>query len=467
MTTATLNGYLVNDSNISCARGFWVSNTTGPSAASHQFNFSATGTGTAGSFSASATGLTSGEYYYVRSWSYNGYAYNRSNNETYFLTKPHSPTSFSVTSVQARIIDLQWTNATLPPGLVNHSVLIHYSTSAPVGSPTPDTWGTFGANESSLSTTSIGSLAEDTTFYFVAWTYINNSGSPSMGMFSSEFATTSGATSGGIYNITVRYENESSTSGNVVVNLSHWGIHAFTIHTEDSTDSVSFNNGASEATLWGSFGDIDQGNFTIETNSSMEFIEFHWNSSVSALKHCYRVQVVLSGQRDITFYIRTDLPVYGEGTTKEFHFDSAEVVNHAVDLTINTDYDMDEIIGVYVYNITVYPMWEIVPSGNYTVGTNQVIIDDSVLNVNTTMCKVEYYTYETITGVAGPIDDTLIKYTYYFKDNTIPRYFGSPTYLNEWAEVYTYNSTNTKLSIHKEYWSAEEKIYPWLVYNKK
>ena len=465
-TTATLNGYLTEDSDTNCTCGFWVSNVTNPNASNYQFNFSAGSSCTQGSFSASATGLTSGEYYYVRTWSTNGHTLNYSSNQTYFLTKPNAPTSFSISAVHPRSIDLQWTNATLPPGMVNHSVIIHYSTSSPPGAPKPGTWGTFGDNVSDSDRTTITGLAEDTTYYFVAWTYLNNSGSPSMGWISTGFATTSGATEGGFYNISVRYENES-VSGNCVVNLSHWRIHEFLIHSGTGTDFVRFDNGIHTSSLEGTFVNNASGNFTVEINSTITYIEFHWNSSVSALKHCYRVQVLDAGQRNVTFYIRTDLPVYGEGTTKEFHTDSAPVVNPAADLTISTTYPMNEVYGVYVYNISVYPMWETVPTSNYTVGTNQITIDNAILNVNTTMCKVEYYTHKTVSGVTGPLDNTLVKYTYYFKDETIAGYFGSPSFLNEWAEIYVYNSTGTKLSIHKEYWSSEEKVYPWLIYNKK
>jgi len=381
-----------------------------------------------------------------------------------FIMKPHSPSSLSVTATHARAIDLTWTNASIPAN-TNHSVLIHYSTSSPVGSPTPGTWGTYGANESSLNTATINGLNEDTTYYFVAWTYVNASGSESKGKFSSEFVTTSGTTEGGIYNITVRYENESE-GGNVPVNLSHWRIHKFIIHYDTSTDIIEFDNGVASSTIYGYFDEISTGNFSFETNDTVKYIEFHWNSSVDALKHCYRVQVVDSGQRDVTFYIRTDLPVYGEGTTKEYHIDAAPVVDHTSDLTIDTTYEMDEIYAVYIYNISVYPMWEEVPSGNYTIGTNQIVIDSEMLNANTTMGKVEYYTYSTVTGVVGPLEDTLIRYTYKFLDNTLKGYFISASPQNAWAEVYLYNAT-IKLSIHKEYWSANDEIYPWLVFNKK
>lgn len=322
MTTATLNGYLVNDSNISCTRGFWVSNTTGPNASSHQFNFSAIGTGTIGSFSASAIGLISGEYYYVRSWSYNGYTYNRSGNETYFLTRPYSPANFSVTAREARSIYLQWTNTTLPPGQVNHSVLIHYGTSVPVGSPTPDTWGTFGANTSLFNTTLVDNLAEDTTFYFVAWTYINNSGSPSIGMFSSEFVTTDGTTHGGIYNITVSYENESYGA----INLSKYGIHMLIIHYENQTDYIYFDNGTVVNDVNGYFGSISSGNFTLFLNNTPRFFEFKWNSTNTSVNrsiyYCSRLLVPESGVANITFYIITDLAVYGEST---FYFNDSIV----------------------------------------------------------------------------------------------------------------------------------------------
>ena len=472
-TSATVNGYLTDDGGSDCTCGFWIGkNTTNIS--SFDKNCTASGTYNAGdTFSFSnfvvAFGgvgpLDPAQYYYCRTWSYNDYAFNYSSNETYFLTKPTSPSSFSVTGRHARSIDLSWTNATVGPN-TNHSVLIHYDTTAPVGSPTPDTYGTFGANISDASITTISGLAEDTTYYFVAWTYANDSGSPSMGWISEDFATCSGATEGGIYNITVRYENESE-SGNCVVNLSHWRIHEFIIHYDTGTDYIRFDNGICYSTLFGYFGSNESGNITIETNETIQYIEFHWNGSVGVNKHCYRVQIVDTGQRNITFYIRTNLPVYGEGTTKDYHVDSQAVTDPTSDVTIDTTYNMNEIIGVYVYNITVYPMWETVPEGNYTVGTNQIVVDSVNLNTNTTMVKVEYYTHIVVSGVASPLENSLVSYTYYFKDETPQGYFDSVGAMDAWTEIYCYNSTNEKLTIHKEYWSSEQKIYPMLIYNKK
>jgi len=406
--------------------------------------------------------LNSGDYYYVRAWASNANAnlFNISENETYFLTKPNAPSGLTVVSNNATTITLSWTRAY--PMAVNNSTVIYYKTG---GFPASVGDGTLGYNDTASSTT-ISGLVFDTTYYFSAWAYCNASGSPAHHKFSSGFATASGATTGGTYNVTVRYENES-ISGNCVVNLSHWRIHEFIIHYTSGTDFIRFDNGVCTSTVAGVFIYNETGNFTIDTNQTITFIEFHWNGSVDATIRCYRVQVVDAGQRNITFYIRTNLPVYGEGVTRDFHADSATITNHSASLTITTSNTMDELYGVFIYNISVYPMWETVSASNYTLGTNQVTIDSGILNNKTTMAKIEYYTYVTVSGVTGPLENTLIHYTYYFKDSTLRGYFEGAGANDAWTEIYWFNSTNVKLVIHKEYWSANNEIYPMLIYNKK
>lgn len=381
--TATLNTNLWCDPNDAVEVGFWISNQTTNASNFHQ-NVSAGWYSNGSSPYYSITGLMPGQYYHVRSWTRTNYSFNISATEDYFITKPNAPTGFTV-STHVVTADLSWTNATVG-NTTNHSVLIHYSTSPPSASPTPDTWGTFGDNESVYATSTISGLSEDTTYYFVAWTYVNDTGSPLRAIYSDEYATTSGTLSGGNYTIHVRYENESA-NGNLPVALNQWGIHKFTIYYNDSTDEIKFWNNQTEGPRHSFtsgisnayFGNNASGNFTFETNKSIQWIYFEWNSSNGSNYQCRRTLIPTSGQRNITFYIRTDLPIYLE----------------------------------------------------YTAVPN----------------------------------NTLIKYTYYFTDNTI--YFDVAAGYNPYAFIYVYNSTGVRLTIDSQYFSANNEIYPMLIYEKK
>jgi len=460
--SATLNGYLVNDSNISCTCGFWLGNVTPVTEANLELNITCSSTYTAGAFSETTTLLNDSEYYYVKSWSYNGYNFNVSTNETYFLTMPTAPTGLTATCNGPQSMYLTWSNCTVPIG-TNQSTLIHYSTSSVPASPTPSTWGTYGANESTNQFTTITGLAEETTYNFVAWTWINSSGSPEFWYYSSEYATTSRATEGGVYNISVRYENESII-GNLPVDLSVGDPHKLLIHYADGTDFVEFFNGNHISTVPGYFASNASGNFSVFLNGTVLYMEFRWNDSSTNAFRCNRIIIPSSDQRNITFYIRTDLPVYGETISKEIHQDSEAVANPANPLVITTTYDLDEVYAVYVYNVSYYGTWVTVPNNNYTVGVNQVTIDAYVLDANTTIGKVEYYTYKVAAGVET-MEDSLVVYTYSFKDpSTI--FVNSPV-IDTYIDIYIYNSTGTRLTIDRQYWSANDEIYVYLVYGKK
>jgi len=471
-TQAYLKGKVYKNGDTTNATwGFFVYNTSIPNA-SHNWdnwekNVSITGNyNYFEQYGITVSGLSPGQYYYYRCWSYDGYNYNLSDNMSFFMTLPNEPSNFKTIQQSATFITLGWTNSSVG-NTSNHSVLIHYSTSEPPGGATPDTWGTFGVNESTWNYATISDLLQDTTYYFAAWTYVNNSGSPTIAKFSSSFATTTNYTQGGVYNITVRYENESSI-GNLPVNLSIWGQHKFVIHTQYYSGEIIFNDGIDCQTgsidLNGYFGDNSSGNFTIETNETILWIDFYWNHSNNSLFRCSRSQVVLSGERNITFYIRTDLPVYGTTTYKEVHSNTESVINPANPVTITTSYQLDEIYGVYVYNASIYGGWVQVGDGNYTLGANSVTISADVLDANSTLVKVEYYTYSIVAGTSD-ISGTLVQYTYTFKDAST-RYVDAEE-LNAYAEIYYYNDSAVKQIIHREFLSANDEVYPMLIYDKK
>ena len=217
LTTATANGYLYYDVGENTEVGFWIGNTT-TNKTSFEQNITVTGTKNSNeAFSKAITGLTSGEYYYVRSWMNNSNGFWNATNESYFITKPNPPTDLTKVNSSYQQIGLRWENATVGDG-TNRTTVIVYKTG---GYPSNPADGTVGYNDTGNNTLITG-LSLDTTYYFSAWTYVNDSGSPLLGAFSPSFATASGDTAGGIYNITIRYENNLTlVADTTMANLNH------------------------------------------------------------------------------------------------------------------------------------------------------------------------------------------------------------------------------------------------------
>jgi len=481
-TTATLRGYLLDDGGDDCTCGFWYSNISTSQAgvdAGTVTNVTCSGTYNTGDlFTKAVTGLTPGEYYYVRSWVSNDFGFNFTNgyalplqSQTYwiffynflwqgntsiaiddsiesfllngsiafedvsvifrynvtaddwdswinplfhtfsnfdswddypefqywfimdntstltlkfdnystweerFITRPPVPTNVNATSQGPNSIRLSWINATLGDGTTNHSVYIRYKEGSP---PTSRTDGTFGANEYASNWTTISGLTGDTTYYFSAWTYCNASGSPLREAFSSSYATASNTTQGGAYTFYVRYENESY-SNNYLVNLSQYSNHILNIYYYEGQDRVNISNGYAESTVSGGFWNISNGSLNLTLTENPSFFEFKWNDSNGSDMYCSRILVPSTGQRNITFYIRTNCYVFAETTAE----------------------------------------------------------------LNST--------------------NTLLKYHYgYLDENGNFRYPNNP-----YCVIYKYNATNEKLVIHSEYFDQEGKTHPWLVYDNR
>jgi len=330
-SSATLMGEVHSIDDSIAKPGFWYG-TSLPLDGTNNVSYPGAVTVEGETFSKSVGGLTSGEYYYVQSWVNDTKAgtFNLSSNYSYFITLPNAPSGMSVNDTAASSCNLQWTNATVPAG-TNLSVYIRWkSGSTP---PSSRTDGNFGANVSGTDWTTISGLPFETTVSFSAWTYINNSGSPTRSGWSSSPATASGTTSGALYNITVRYENESDVNGNGPVNLQEYAgsgmVHELVIYSEYQTDRVWIND---SGIIWCSDGvtevsdDTDEGNFTISMDVSVDYFEFRWNASKNSTKYCFRKRVaddlsVDDNKYSIDFYIRTDLMVYPESTPYDINPD--------------------------------------------------------------------------------------------------------------------------------------------------
>lgn len=378
-TTANIHGYLQEDANYSCTCGFWVYNQT--TNASNAINITAPGTYHTGDvFSVPLTSsyINSSTYYYVRTWSQGVVGFNISTNETYFLTKPNQPFFLDATPVGPRSLSLNWTNATMGNNnntLTNQSVYIQYQTGSP---PTTRSEGTFACNESKYNNFTVHNLQEETEYYFSAWTYINSSGSPYIIKWSDSYKAASNTTAGGIYNITVRYENES-TSGNIPVDLTKYGPHRLKVHYDTRVDYVVFYGGTvSDSTVYGFWSNIANGNFTVIGNETVKFFELTWNYTDNRSFRCHRI-IIPTAATATTFYIRTNMPIYGIST--------------------------------------------------------------------------------------GYMNESLVEYTYTFKDPSA--IFVDAPELDAYADIYTYNSSNVRLTIHKEFFSANDEVEPMLIGCKK
>jgi len=177
-TTATLSGSIIGSNGMTC--GFWY-NTSTTSSSDFGNNVTVSGTFDDGeTFTKAVTGLTSGDYYYVRAWNYkSGIDFFNSTNETYFLTKPYAPFNVSA-SISENNISITWDNATI--NVTNRTNHVRYKTT---GYPTSVTDGTLLYNDSTINVTMVYWYTPGVTYYFSIWTYINESGSPSLFQFSS------------------------------------------------------------------------------------------------------------------------------------------------------------------------------------------------------------------------------------------------------------------------------------------
>lgn len=125
-------------------------------------------------------------------------------------------------------------------------------------------------------------------------------------------------THGGIYNITIFFENETEgVNHRVDLEQKNTGIHKFIIHYADGIDYVYFNNngvsGSHYTTIAGYFNNNRSGNFTLVIDKQVKYFEFRWNDSTGRTWYCTRYTVPTAN--NVSMYIRTDLSVYGETTT--------------------------------------------------------------------------------------------------------------------------------------------------------
>jgi len=157
------------------------------------------------------------------------------------------------------------------------------------------------------------------------------------------------------------------------------------ITNSDATETYTANDLTN--TQYIDINDIPYGDDTIfvVSNSSYRQRVFYYDLFVN---HFYNYSFYLPP-------LKTGSGEGGDDCTLMSCTDVKGVIDPNADLTITLSHTLEEIIGVYVYNVSgSYPEWVSVPNDNYTVSGNDVIINQSVLDVNTTMGKVMYYYFE-------------------------------------------------------------------------
>ena len=140
-------------------------------------------------------------------------------NNTYHFTTfiPQPPIDLTVTNINGTALNISWTNYSLAGTTGNYSNIVRYSDSA---YPTTLSEGTLVENTSNESTILSG-LDTDKTYYFSIWTYYEKNGSS---CFSGSYATKSGSTGGGTYNITIKWECNQTTLSPGGYGTDEWGL---------------------------------------------------------------------------------------------------------------------------------------------------------------------------------------------------------------------------------------------------
>jgi len=314
-TTATISSELWNNANTTV--GFWLGNES-VNATNFLVNYT-TATNQSGSnieFSESLTGLWSGEYYYFRAWALEeGDFFVNATFDGTFLTKPNAPTALAQTGSGPNFINLSWTKPTV--NVTNITTMIRYGI---LTYPTNVTQGTLAYNETN-SWANITNLTADTNYYFSAWTYINASGSPFYWWYSDLYGLAAGNTTGGAYNVSIRWECNGT-----LVNLSGLS-NSFSAYLADGTVLNSSNP-----------QDAD-GTFSFDAPIVPNIASFTYNDGPT------RTIVVDPTSQNITIYI----PCGSQGTGIG---DWADVTIHIVDYSGLLTPENNAIAYLYKYNVT-------------------------------------------------------------------------------------------------------------------
>jgi hypothetical protein len=335
-TRATLHARVVNATVGTFTAGFYVQYGGVPSQISFQYNFTA---GTDFNLVSkpniwyNATGLSNAfdyNYYYVRPWTrINTF---KLSNWSYMLMKPYNITSASIYNTQGRKIELQWITPIQPIGTLN--TICRYSDTGYPGTPFA---GTGGFNITTLPSSSyrynITGLNPGTKYYISLFSYVVASGSPTLHSYSSSYVGIVGNTSGGIYNITFKHENQSSLLSNKLDRVFRTGARKtgpcmLVVYYPNKTEYNYFSYiylgiGWNYTQSQGDFNHTFKQYVLLYLTQTPMRIEFWWNCTNNATDggwanateySCIRSLIPVAGQKNLTFYVSTNRLVYGKST---------------------------------------------------------------------------------------------------------------------------------------------------------
>jgi hypothetical protein len=103
---------------------------------------------------------------------------------------------------------------------------------------------------------------------------------------------------------------------------------------------------------------------------------------------------------NLSFYLSDVSPPGAGDCSLLSFFDTYSVSNPAVDVTINLTYDLESLIGVELYNTSLYSTyggWIALSNSYFSYNTTHVVVNNSILDSNSSMVRVNYH-YEYCVG---------------------------------------------------------------------
>jgi hypothetical protein len=103
---------------------------------------------------------------------------------------------------------------------------------------------------------------------------------------------------------------------------------------------------------------------------------------------------------NLSFYLSAVSPPGAGDCSLLSFFDTYSVSNPGVDVTINLTYDLESLIGVELYNTSLYSTyggWIALSNSYFSYNSTHVVVNNSILDVNSLMVRVNYH-YEYCVG---------------------------------------------------------------------
>jgi hypothetical protein len=327
------------------------------------------------------SGLAPGTLYYYHAWSYakwnTSQQWSDINISSYALTKPEALTNSDLKFVSVSgvniIVNLTWTKGTG----ANRTVLLMKTTG---GTPTSITDGTIIYN--GTGTYKVQTLTIGTTYFFRAWSY-SSWIAPALHQFSVNSTAFTNSTGGLFINCYDETTHANITFTVMVSNLSGSSTYSNTGCTNTHVINSSLCPQDIGIQIIVSATGYQQRIYTIDIYPNIFYV-----------LNAYLPLVTSNGSGGV--------PPGGDtsGCVLRGYIDSMTITNPAVDATITFTYALEDMISVEIYNSTLYGSyggWLFVSSDKYAFTSAHVIINETVLDANTTMVKASYY-YEFCTG---------------------------------------------------------------------